>query len=924
MKKFIACLVPTLLLVALTTGVAFGQIYCDDQDLVALVFANQDINHTIAPGTFFTVELMLLNPSSSCVGAFELGIQLPDGLSIMNVEFPVEAINIGNPTNLIVGYGSPRPIFFNQIELATLTLVSSEAGVQDIFLSPAEPASIEGQMTIVGCPEEMVPVFPISGQFDLPVARINPDEPLNYCEGQGLDGITVGISCQGDTDNIAGSSSWATDGYDQGLDLPDEATEPVVSFLRPQWGAPVGDVFRQDVRATFFPTTETRQWPFHVDASIPAGETAPYEVTITFDPSYAGNELIHTSLVDHTAYESVLLEAPFTYTYLIEGDDSREFTLYVGNESAVLPEGDLVVLVDAIGPYHADLGNLAATAEGATDGWDSGLDLPEPGPPPGDYLTVSFWQNGWPYGPRYRSMVNAPFNPLQEYRSWPLRVETDETGTLSLGFTPNFDQSSGIPFYLMDPATGELFNLWPDLTHTFHVGNMIARDYELIVGTLSVPPLTPAYRTIEQGWNLIALPLVPDPAHDSLQETVLDNYAGHAYIYRYLGEDGYQQASPVEEAVHGQGYWLGVSSDYSWAMEGDMATESVVLPLTPGWNLVGYPLWFPGDLENLDVEYQGQTMPWSGAVEGGLVSGSMIGFHTASASYYTTSSFSAYQAYWVSSLVEGVNLVFDYSEFIEYRQDGEEPLDPPRGAWSTTLTARGRDGVGHDVTCGAHPDASAGFDPALDMPLAPRAPFATAQLGIRRAEWDLPCGNLMMEDRTGTLDDAYSWTLEYLTNDPGPITLQWRTMDWPADLEMQVYLPAENRVVLDDMRTQSSLRLDASTGFLQVVIRTPRLSGAAEIPLRSGGLAVHPNPFNPQTTIAFNLERSGDADVRIYSVRGELVEILRQDGLAAGRHEMVWQGRDRDGRDVPSGSYFARLYLDGGAVGAVVKMSLVR
>jgi flagellar hook assembly protein FlgD len=89
-------------------------------------------------------------------------------------------------------------------------------------------------------------------------------------------------------------------------------------------------------------------------------------------------------------------------------------------------------------------------------------------------------------------------------------------------------------------------------------------------------------------------------------------------------------------------------------------------------------------------------------------------------------------------------------------------------------------------------------------------------------------------------------------------------------------------------------------------------------------MSVQPNPFNPQTTISFDLPTAGRAEVRIYSVRGELVTVLGGEARTAGSYREVWNGADRQGRDAPSGSYFARLYVDGQVRGEVTKMSLLR
>ncbi len=75
--------------------------------------------------------------------------------------------------------------------------------------------------------------------------------------------------------------------------------------------------------------------------------------------------------------------------------------------------------------------------------------------------------------------------------------------------------------------------------------------------------------------------------------------------------------------------------------------------------------------------------------------------------------------------------------------------------------------------------------------------------------------------------------------------------------------------------------------------------------------SVYPNPFNPSTTISFELARTGHARIDIYDVRGRRVLRAVDDVLTAGPHTFVWKAIDVDGGHVASGVYFARLKFDG-------------
>lgn len=83
-----------------------------------------------------------------------------------------------------------------------------------------------------------------------------------------------------------------------------------------------------------------------------------------------------------------------------------------------------------------------------------------------------------------------------------------------------------------------------------------------------------------------------------------------------------------------------------------------------------------------------------------------------------------------------------------------------------------------------------------------------------------------------------------------------------------------------------------------------------------------PNPFNPSTSIAFEVPAAGRAALRIYSVRGNLVRTLVDERLAAGGYRVRWDGRDDHGRAAASGVYFYKL--EEGERSLTRKMSLLK
>jgi hypothetical protein len=85
---------------------------------------------------------------------------------------------------------------------------------------------------------------------------------------------------------------------------------------------------------------------------------------------------------------------------------------------------------------------------------------------------------------------------------------------------------------------------------------------------------------------------------------------------------------------------------------------------------------------------------------------------------------------------------------------------------------------------------------------------------------------------------------------------------------------------------------------------------------------ITPNPFNPQTTITFDLAREGRAQLEIYDLQGRLVRTLVNGTLGSGRHAETWNGSDDTGNRAASGLYIARL--SSGGVTQMKKMTLLK
>jgi hypothetical protein len=564
----------------------------------------------------------------------------------------------------------------------------------------------------------------------------------------------------------------------------------------------------------------------------------------------------------------------------------------------------------------------------ASAGYDPDYDMPSPPPAPDSIVAMNFEHADWPVGPRFRTdYIRWHLASEEGYRVWPLLVETTVAGDLSFELASmHFDGGCMFLHDLQTDVIHAVIPPWPTpLVIPGASPGPASLRYELILGDFTTPPeLEPVSRPLSTGWSMIGLPLTP-PVGSTVLSLIDYPAPGAQVVYRYGQGTGYTQLGATTMVHPDAGYWLATSEAYDWTMTGSRDLDGVTVPLDAGWNLVGFANWFAAPTSGLRVVQGATTRTWEAAVLAGLVSPDLQTWDAATGSYVAATDLQPWHGYWVSALTGGLSLFFQWENFLAAKQAAAPaPFATHAAAWEVTLTLF--DAVGHTGTLvvGRRADATAGFDPLLDRPLPPPSPAGGPRLSSQRPEWGLATGAAFARDYAGVGDLASAWTLAAQVTAPGPATLQWTVEAWPQNVDAELVLVATGQIVVPSLRAQSSYALPAANTAL-VLRERSWVSGAPDVPVAAtASLTAWPNPFNPRVTFAFAVPRAGRAEVRVYSLRGELMAVAGAGDYLAGPHEAVWDGRLRDGREAPSGAYRARLYVDGQDAGAVVGVSLVR
>ncbi len=164
------------------------------------------------------------------------------------------------------------------------------------------------------------------------------------------------------------------------------------------------------------------------------------------------------------------------------------------------------------------------------------------------------------------------------------------------------------------------------------------------------------------------------------------------------------------------------------------------------------------------------------------------------------------------------------------------------------------------------------------------------------------------------VDDYTDAALSGLDYEPGwsGETGGWRTAVF--DLSSLIGQAFQFQLVFgsDQSVTGQGAFVDGFTLAEQPQVATP----VADPPLPAAAVATlsaHPNPFNPQTTIAWALPGASRIDLRIYDPRGRLVADLLHAAPVPAAGQVTWNGESLDGTPAASGVYLVRLQTDDGA-----------
>ena len=525
----------------------------------------------------------------------------------------------------------------------------------------------------------------------------------------------------------------------------------------------------------------------------------------------------------------------------------------------------------------------------ASDEFDSGPQLDRPSPPFVDFgnkiglsaffINQDHFTNADSFVPHLYDDIRRP----SEMGEYVFHVRADESN-----FTIAWTLTS-VPQVFQQISLLEGANVTDMRTETSKTYNFVdGTAYEFTISLRQVAPIT-----VDQGWNLISIPGVPEngnPATIAAGTADLDTT-----FYWYNPSSGSYVASTSLQL--GQGYFV--------LFSGTTQTEIPIsvthayqyqIQLFQGWNLIGsvqgsYDFSNPVTFDAANTTQQSVSS---------VLSSSLFTWDPTTQSFNPATTIEAGKGYWVLALE-------DCYLHITTTPAGAPAMVAKPARMTIPLTLRTKASQ-KELVLGADPGAKAGLD-RYDRPMPPPSPL-------------------------GKSIDAYlsrgesNWSLQ---SDIQPLK---ESMEWRLDVKsssVQLTVDSQNipEGYLLSAVTSSGTHNLGQLGQLMVsseeVLLT--LKPAQDIPTKTGLLQNYPNPFNPETWIPFELSQDSAVSLTIYSASGQLVRLIDLGQVAAGRYArsdkaIYWDGRSQTGEQVASGTYFYRL--DAGEYSETRKMLILK
>jgi len=393
-------------------------------------------------------------------------------------------------------------------------------------------------------------------------------------------------------------------------------------------------------------------------------------------------------------------------------------------------------------------------------------------------------------------------------------------------------------------------------------------------------------KTLQQGWNIVGVPLDADPSEYEQFLPEIQNGALYSF------EGSYKQVSSVSDLEPGKGYWAKVDSDATLSGSGLPLTE-VTIQLSQGWNIIS------GVGETISAnQIQDPT--------GVIVDGTLTGFD---GSYQQASQLTPGNAYWVRASEAGeislslLNTATNQQNRLADAENDERKTIQKVKEEFNTIEINNAEGHSRTLYFGEElPDQVNKLSFSLP-PLPPGKAF----------------------------DARFSGTSMKLSQDHHvAVDIQNPNNDKPVTLNLNLN-PTYKYQTFEVREVAKGTTLDEYLvdGNKEVTLKNEETSTVELVPVGLKGLTAsdnpdefklhqnYPNPFNPTTTIRYAVAVQSEVSMQVYNVVGKRVATLVNEQKSPGNYKVTF-----DASNLSSGLYFVKIQA--GSFHDVQKLTLIK
>ncbi|MGH2567370.1 MAG: FlgD immunoglobulin-like domain containing protein, partial [Bacteroidota bacterium] len=378
-------------------------------------------------------------------------------------------------------------------------------------------------------------------------------------------------------------------------------------------------------------------------------------------------------------------------------------------------------------------------------------------------------------------------------------------------------------------------------------------------------------------------------------EAYWDNGKASDYLVKYDGSSIFRFSTGCAFWLIKNGPW---EIDTSVPAAGLNANQEAEIRLQSGWNLITNPFT--------------SSIAWSSIQATNNVTEQLFSYN---GSFSTSSTLDPYVGYYFYNATSLNVLRIPYSSLSsKMASTNENAIALQPGEWRVNVALVSGEYVDNVLWFGTSANAEHGWDRS-DIH-KPRAAFSLPSHYFLRPHWDSQHSAFASDLRPSPVE-MERWEFSVLAPRRETIQLEFNNVETiPEEFEVYLLDPVRARVV--NLRQQRSYSFwpagERSTLTVlvgrQESVHTELASIVAPSEFSLG--INYPNPFNPATTIPFELPERADLTLTVYNLLGQEVKSLFRGTLEQGRYWFTWNGLDNAGHTVPSGLYLYTLTTNNG------------